>query len=116
MTKTLLLTSLTIAALNLLGQAAFAQAPPILPTDVTGPLAGGVGPAGLMNNLGAPGFYGNSYEPTWFERHFWRHHGFAFVSPSFLPYGYHTCGACAQSALFLPQPSYAVGVQPQFWY
>lgn len=36
-------------------QNAFAQAPPVLPTDVTGPTSGGVGPSGVMRNLGVSG-------------------------------------------------------------
>lgn len=59
MTKSLLtLLAVALASASFAGQRADAQVSPILPTDVTGPTAGGLGPAGILNNLGV---YGGSF-------------------------------------------------------
>ena len=52
-----ILSAVSLMSATIFSQSANAQVPPVLPTDVTGPTAGGAGPQGVLNNLGG-GFYG----------------------------------------------------------
>lgn len=112
MTKALLLTTVTSAALILFGQAAFAQVAQILPANSAETLANGVNAEAVVMNPGICGFRDDSpyLHPTMLERHFWSHHC-AFVSPYFMA---GICGPCMQSNLVVPR--YAVGSQPLLWY
>ena len=87
MKRDVLFVSMAFVLLNSVPQAALSQVPPVLPTDVTGPTAGG---GAMLRDFALPGAYGSSsVQPSWFDRHFGRRHTYARINtfPAVLPYG-----------------------------
>lgn len=104
---TLLLPTLLLLPVTFMPQAAQAQMGTVLPTDVTGPTAGGVRAQGILNNLGInSGFYGQTFS------------GGVYGSP------YVVRGTSAQvitmpavvpQPYFVQQPAYQRPVRQLFW-
>jgi hypothetical protein len=104
MKRDVLLISMTLVLFNSVPLAAFCQVPPILPTDVTGPMAPG-GTGEMLRDFGGPNYFGSqTVSPSWWARHFGHRetYGRIITNPAVLPYD-QTYG---QPVLIYPDTQY----------